>query len=100
MNPQLKTPIEDYKKTEWEKLLRGDLGEHNLKALKPDLDLIKNFIDDLIESDKEIANAILLELTKSMFRPQDTGFVKNQSDASSGSKIVEISKSIFGNSKN
>ena len=47
----------------------------------------------------EISNAVLLELTKSMFSPQDTGFVKNQKDSSSDNKVVEISKSLFTTSK-
>ena len=54
MNEQLKTHIEDYKKTEWEALLRVDLGEHNLKALKPDLDFIKKFMDDIIENSHKL----------------------------------------------
>ena len=35
------------------------------------------------ESDKEISNAILLEFTKAMVSPQDTGFLKNQSSSES-----------------
>ena len=36
---------------------------------------------------------MLLELTKAIFSPQDTGFVKNQKDTSSENRIIEISKS-------
>ena len=76
------------------------LNRHRQNALRSHKEVLKSIKETGTESDKAIANAILLELTKSMFTPQDTGFVKNQSDNSSGSKIVEISKSIFGNSKN
>ena len=50
-------------------------------------------------SDKEISNAMLLELTKAIFSPQDTGFVKYQKDISSENRIIEISKSMFNTSK-
>ena len=75
------------------------LNRHRQNALRSHKEVLKSIKTTETESDKEIANAILLELTKSMFTPQETGFVKNQSDISSGSKIVEISKSIFGKSK-
>ncbi len=56
-------------------------------------------ISDAIEKtgsapDKEISDAILLELAKAMFSPQDTGFVKSQPAAASGNRIIEISKSL------
>ena len=43
----------------------------------------------------QIANAILLELTKAMFNSQDTGFVKNQKSSFAGDRVIEISKPIF-----
>ena len=63
---------------------------------------LKSLIDDYKEtaneSDREISNAVLLELTKAMFGSQDTGFIKDQK-YTSDSKVVEISKSLFSNSK-
>ena len=46
-----------------------------------------------------MANTILLELTKAMFNPQDTGFVKNQKSSSVGDRVIEISKPIFKTSE-
>ena len=48
MNEQLKNLIEDYKKTDWNLLLRKNMGDYHLKELKPHLDFIKNFLDELI----------------------------------------------------
>ena len=48
------------------------------------------------KSDKEISNAILLELTKAMFAHQDTGYVKE--GGRSHSQITEIQKALFNNS--
>lgn len=51
MDENLKTQIEKYKKTKWEDLLREDLGKnYHLKELKPTLDFIKKFLDEIINS--------------------------------------------------
>ena len=76
------------------------LNTHRHNALNSHNEILSSIKETASESDKEISNAILLELTKSMFNPQDTGFIKNQKNTASDSKIVEISKSIFSNSKN
>ncbi len=75
------------------------LNTHRHNALSSHKEILSSIKKTASESDKEISNAVLLELTKSMFSPQDTGFVKNQTAISSGSRIVEISKSLFSNSK-
>ena len=50
MNEELKSLIEDYKQTDWTALLKEDLGKYHLKELKPNLDLIKNFFDSVIQN--------------------------------------------------
>lgn len=74
------------------------LNKHRSNALYSHKEILSSIEKTASESDKEISNAILLELTKAMFNPQDTGFVKDQKNASSDNRIVEISKSLF-NSK-
>ena len=49
MNEQLKQYIESYKKTDWKVLLQENHGDYHLKEIKPHLDVIKNFIDDLLK---------------------------------------------------
>ena len=76
------------------------VNRHRQNALNSHKEILNSILKTENESDKEISNAVLLELTKSMFNPQDTGFVKDQKNTSSESKIVEISKSLFNSSKN
>ena len=75
------------------------LNTHRHNALSSHKEILSSIEKTASESDKEISNAVLLELTKSMFSPQDTGFVKNQAAVSSGNRIVEISKSLFSDPK-
>ena len=75
------------------------LNTHRHNALSSHKEILRSIEKTATGSDKEISNAVLLELTKSMFSPQDTGFVKNQTVASSENKIVEVSKSLFNNEK-
>ena len=75
------------------------LNRHRQNALSSHKEILSSILKTASESDKEISNAVLLELTKSMFSPQDTGLVKDQKNTASESKIVEISKSLFSNSK-
>ena len=49
MIEHLQNFIETYKQTNWQKLLREDLGEYHLKEIKPYLDIIKNFIDPFLD---------------------------------------------------
>ena len=76
------------------------LNTHRQNALNSHKEILNSILGTENESDKEISNAVLLELTRSMFSPQDTGLVKDQKNTASDSKIVEISKSLFSNSKN
>ena len=71
------------------------LNQHRHNALSSHKEILSSIEKTASESDKEISNAILLELTKAMFNLQDTGFIKNQKDSSSENRIVEISKSLF-----
>ena len=69
--------------------------QNGIESHKAILDSVKETQD---KKDIEISNAILLELTKAIFDPQETGFVKAQS-SSYGNKIIEISKSALTNTK-
>ena len=75
------------------------LNRHRHNALSSHKEILSSIEKTASESDKEISNAILLELTKSMFSPQKTGFIKDQKDTSSENRVVEISKSLFNTSK-
>ena len=75
------------------------LNRHRQNALNSHKEILESIIKTEDKSDKDISNAILLELTKSMFSPQDTGLVKDQKSTASDSKIVEISKSLVNTSK-
>ena len=74
------------------------LNTHRHNALSSHKEILSSIKKTANESDREISNAVLLELTKAMFGSQDTGFIKDQKHTSD-SKVVEISKSIFSNSK-
>ena len=76
------------------------LNTHRHNALSSHKEILSSIKKTASGSDKEISNAILLELTKSMFSPQDTGFIKESKNPSTDSKIVEISRSVLGGSKN
>jgi len=71
------------------------VNRHRHNALSSHKEILNSIEKTASESDKEISNAILLELTRAMFHSQDTGFIKNQKDSSSESKLIEISKSLF-----
>ena len=71
------------------------VNRHRHNALSSHKEILSSIKKTATESDKEVSNAVLLELTKAMFNPQDTGFIKNQKDSSSENRIVEISKSLF-----
>ena len=71
------------------------VNRHRHKVLSSHKEILNSIEKTASESDKEISNAILLELTKSMFNPQDTGFIKNQKETSSENKVIEISRSLF-----
>ena len=74
------------------------LNTHRHNALSSHKEILSSIKKTANESDREISNAILLELTKAMFDSQDTGFVKDQK-YTSDSKVVEVSKTVFSNSK-
>ena len=71
------------------------VNRHRYNALSSHKEILNSIEKTASESDKEISNAILLELTKAMFNPQDTGFIKNQKETSSENKVIEISRSLF-----
>ena len=71
------------------------VNRHRYNALSSHKEILNSIEKTASESDKEISNAILLELTKAMFNPQDTGFIKNQKEISSENKVIEISRSLF-----
>lgn len=73
------------------------LNKHRHNAIESHKELLNSVLKTGNESEKEISNAMLLELTKAIFSIQETGFVKNQKNTSSENKIVEISKSLFSN---
>ena len=50
MNEILENLIKKYKETDWKTLLKEDHGKYNLQEIKPHLDFIKNFIDNLIKN--------------------------------------------------
>ena len=74
------------------------LNQHRHNALDSHKEILDAIQKTESESDKEIANAILLELTKAMFSPQDTGFMKNSKNPSQ-SQVIEVSKSLLSTSK-
>ncbi len=76
------------------------LNKLRYNALSSHKEILSSIEQTKNESDKEIANAILLELTKAIFHAQDTGFVKNSKNTGAENKIVEISKSLFNHSQN
>ena len=49
MNENLKNSIEAYKKIDWSKLLRNDLGAFHLEPAKKDLDAIKKLFDKILD---------------------------------------------------
>ena len=71
------------------------LNQHRHNALASHKEILTSIKKTTSETDKEISNIILLELTKAMFTPQDTGFMKNQKTSSIGDKVIEISKPIL-----
>ena len=75
------------------------LNRHRHNALSSHKEILSSIKETANESDKEISNTVLLELTKAMFSPQDTGFVKDQKSNSSENRIVEISRSLFNKPK-
>ncbi len=59
----------------------------------------KQILDSVIatesENEKEIRNAILLELTRSIFQNQETGYLKgNTNSTMPTNQIIEISKTL------
>ena len=74
------------------------LNKHRQNALDSHKTILNAIQKTKDESDSKIANAILLELTKAVFLPQETGFIKNQKGSSSGNQIVDISRSILKDS--
>ncbi len=66
------------------------LNKHRQNALDSYQDILHSIQKTASESNKETSNAIVLELTKAVFLPQETGFIKNQKDSSSGNQIVDI----------
>lgn len=76
------------------------LNTHRHNAISSHKEILSSIEKTTNESDKEISNAILLELTKAMFSSEDSGFIKSQKESSAGNKIIEISRPLFNNSKN
>ena len=73
---------------------QATLNIHRHNSFKSHKEVLSSIESTQNESDKEISNAILLELTKSMFSTQSTGFINEESSAKDA-KIIEISRSLF-----
>ncbi|MHB1163122.1 MAG: hypothetical protein ACYCZZ_01140 [Minisyncoccota bacterium] len=68
------------------------LNKQRQNALDSHRQILKSVQATNSENDKEISNAILLELTKAIFEGQDTGYLKNSSDGSGPTQIVDVSR--------
>lgn len=71
------------------------LNKHRQNSINSHKEIVASIQETATENEKEISNAILLEVTKAIFSHQDTGFVKDQKDASSENRVIEISKSLL-----
>lgn len=66
---------------------------HN--ALQSHKQILNSVASTASENDKEISNAILLELTRAIFESKETGYLKSAGNpASPANQIVEISKTM------
>ena len=92
LNTHLKNLIEDYKKTDWQSLLREDLGIHNLKKIKPYLDFVKNFIDSLLKNPHKLPEnrqRALIKLLNEFLRWRK--LIKNHTDTSRNQEMINSS---------
>lgn len=72
-----------------------NLNIQRQNALESHKQILDSVIATESENEKEIRNAILLELTRAIFKNKETGYLKNTGSSSSPtSSIVEITKSI------
>ena len=72
-----------------------NINTQKQNALESHQQILQSIAPTESENEKEIRNAILLELTRAIFDPKDTGYSKTNNQISSPtSQIVEISKSI------
>lgn len=67
------------------------LNKHRQNALSTFETFVKSSGEDPI-----VKNAILMEVTRTIFSPQSTGFSSSDNDSESQSKVVEIVKNISG----
>ena len=72
-----------------------NINTQKQNALESHQQILQSIAPTESENEKEIRNAILLELTRAIFDPKDTGYSKTNNQISSPtSQIVEISKSL------
>ena len=72
-----------------------NINTQKQNALESHQQILQSVIHTESENEKEIRNAILLELTRAIFTPKDTGYSKTSNQISSpANQIIEISKSI------
>ncbi len=70
------------------------LNTHRYNAIKSHKEILSSLEKTQNDSDREISNAILLELTKAMFDTQNTGFI-NQEASSRELKVIEVTRSLL-----
>lgn len=71
-----------------------NLNIQRQNALNSHKQILDSIVSTESANEKEIRNAILLELTRAIFENKDTGYLKSSQNPASTSKIVEISKTL------
>ena len=71
-----------------------NLNIQRQNALNSHKQILDSIISTESENEKEIRNAILLELTRAIFESKDTGYLNGVQSPTSTSQIVEISKTL------
>lgn len=71
-----------------------NLNTQRQHALNSHKQILDSVIATESENEKEIRNAILLELTRAIFESKDTGYLKNPQNPSATNQIVEVSRTL------
>lgn len=71
-----------------------NLNIQRQNALNSHKQILDSIVSTESENDKEIRNAILLELTRAIFENKDTGYLKGSHNPTSTNQIIEISKTL------
>jgi len=71
-----------------------NLNIQRQNALNSHKQILDSIVSTESENEKEIRNAILLELTKAIFENKDTGYLKGGQSITPTNQIVEISKTL------